>query len=107
MRFQRGSSMAKQRDVAFRSAMSGYNRKDVNAYIIDINRKFEEQEAELRTQITAAEDRAAQSESAAQSVREEAAAAVQAKEEADVTFFLEECNRVVKLTWERSSRAKP
>ena len=50
--------------------MSGYNRKDVNAYIIDINRKFEEQEAELRTQITAAEDRAAQSESAAQSVRE-------------------------------------
>lgn len=78
--------MAKQRDVAFRSAMSGYNRKDVNAYIIDINRKFEEQEAELCAQITSAEERATQSETAAQTAREDAAAAVQAKEEAEAVL---------------------
>lgn len=76
--------MAKQRDVAFRSAMSGYNRKDVNAYIIDINREFEAQETELRAQITAAEEKAAKAEADAQSAREEAAAAVHGKEEAEV-----------------------
>ena len=76
--------MAKQRDVAFRSAMSGYNRKDVNAYIIDINREFEAQETELRAQITAAEEKAAKAEAYAQSAREEAAAAVHGKEEAEV-----------------------
>ena len=62
--------MAKQRDVAFRSAMSGYNRKDVNAYIIDINRDFEERETNLRAQITAAEESAGKAEAAAQTAQE-------------------------------------
>ena len=83
MRFQRGSSMAKQRDVAFRSAMSGYNRKDVNAYIIEINREFEAREAELTAKITSAEESAAEAAKAAETAREEAQAARQAKDEAE------------------------
>ena len=76
-------SMAKQRDVAFRSAMSGYNRKDVNAYIIEINRDFEAREAEFTSKITSAEESAAEAVKAAEAAREEAKAALQAKEEAE------------------------
>ena len=78
--------MAKQRDVAFRSAMSGYNRKDVNAYIIDINRDFEARETELRAQITAAEENASKSEAAAQTAQDELQAAIRAKEEAEAVL---------------------
>ena len=83
MRFQRVNSMAKQRDVAFRSAMSGYNRKDVNAYIIEINREFEAREAELRAQITAAEEATVKTDAELQTAREEMRAALRDKEAAE------------------------
>jgi len=38
--------MGKSSNIAFRSALSGYNREDVNRYILDLNRRLEEQ-AEL------------------------------------------------------------
>lgn len=89
--------MAKQRDVAFRSAMSGYNRKDVNAYIIDINRDFEERETNLRAQITAAEESACKAEAAAQTAQEDLRAAIRAKEEAEaILVALRESNEALK-----------
>ena len=89
--------MAKQRDVAFRSAMSGYNRKDVNAYIIDINRDFEERETNLRAQITAAEESAGKAEAAAQTAQEDLRAAIRAKEEAEaILAALRESNEALK-----------
>lgn len=36
--------MANGKKVAFRSALSGYNREDVHAYILELNRDFEERE---------------------------------------------------------------
>ena len=35
--------MGKTNNIAFRSAISGYNREDVNRYILDLNRRLEEQ----------------------------------------------------------------
>ena len=40
--------MANGKNVAFRSAISGYNREDVNSYILELNRNFEEREKSLR-----------------------------------------------------------
>ena len=89
--------MAKQRDVAFRSAMSGYNRKDVNAYIIEINRDFEARETEFTSKITSAEESAAEAVKAAEAAREEAKAALQAKEEAEaILAALRESNDAMK-----------
>jgi len=48
--------MANEKNIAFRSALSGYNREDVNRYILEMNRNFEEQELALRR---AAEEAAA------------------------------------------------
>ena len=75
--------MANQKDVAFRTALSGYKREDVNAYIININREFEEREATLRTQITASEERLAEADAAVAAMQEKVQNEVRAKEEAD------------------------
>lgn len=40
--------MAEARKILFRSAISGYNREDVNQYIFDMNRSFEERENALK-----------------------------------------------------------
>lgn len=78
--------MANQKDVAFRSALSGYKREDVNAYIIDLNRDFEAREADLRAQIAAADARLADADTAAAAAKEETAAAQRAKEEAEAVL---------------------
>lgn len=39
--------MEKTNSTAFRSAISGYNREDVNRYILELNRRLEEQQALL------------------------------------------------------------
>ncbi|MBE6561562.1 MAG: hypothetical protein E7662_10605 [Ruminococcaceae bacterium] len=49
--------MANVKKVAFRPAISGYNREDVNQYILDMNRDFEEREAALRDAAQAAEEK--------------------------------------------------
>lgn len=41
-------TMNTQKDVAFRSSLNGYNREDVNRYILDASRQAEEREAALR-----------------------------------------------------------
>lgn len=43
--------------VAFRSAFSGYNREDVNQYILQLNRSFEEREILLKQETGALEAR--------------------------------------------------
>ena len=40
--------MSSEKNVAFRSALSGYNREDVNKYILEMNREFEEREHTLK-----------------------------------------------------------
>ncbi len=40
--------MANGKNVAFRSALSGYNREDVNRYILEMNRDFEERENSIK-----------------------------------------------------------
>lgn len=40
--------MAKANNIAFRSALSGYNREDVNRYILNINQQLEEKDALLK-----------------------------------------------------------
>lgn len=54
------SSMSDTKNVAFRSAIGGYNREDVNRYILDINRALQEKsaqadEAESRAETLSAE----------------------------------------------------
>lgn len=46
--------MSTTKNVAFRSSISGYNREDVNTYILDMTRMAEERENELRTQLDSA-----------------------------------------------------
>ena len=83
---QRVCIMANQKDVAFRTALSGYKREDVNAYIIDLNRDFEAREADLHAQLAAAEARLAEADTALAAAKEDASAANKAKEEAEAVL---------------------
>lgn len=78
--------MANQKDVAFRTALSGYKREDVNAYIIDINREFEAREATLRMQITSSEERLAEADAAVAEMQEKMQNELRAKEEAEAVL---------------------
>ena len=40
--------MENSKNTVFRSALSGYNREDVNRYILDLNRRMEEQQDSIR-----------------------------------------------------------
>lgn len=40
--------MENKKNTAFRSALSGYNREDVNRYILELDRRLEEQQDSLR-----------------------------------------------------------
>ena len=89
--------MANHKDVAFRTALSGYKREDVNAYIIDINREFEEREASLRMQITSAEGRLAEADAAVADAQEKLQAEHREKEQAEaIMSALRESNDALK-----------
>ncbi len=67
--------MANAKNVAFRSAISGYNREDVNQYILEMNRGFEEREITLREAADTASSQLAEITALADSLKAENAEA--------------------------------
>ncbi len=61
--------MSETKSVAFRSAISGYNRADVNRYILDLNRDFADKEQELNSALAAAEDKCKEAVDTAEQLR--------------------------------------
>lgn len=47
--------MSETKNVAFRSAIGGYNREDVNRYILDLNRDFADKERDSANALAAAD----------------------------------------------------
>lgn len=63
--------MSETKNVAFRSAIGGYNREDVNRYILDLNREFADREKQASDELAAAEARLAAAEQSAESLQKE------------------------------------
>ncbi len=61
--------MSETKNVAFRSAIGGYNREDVNRYILDLNRDFAEKEQQLNSALTASESKYRESADTAEQFR--------------------------------------
>lgn len=61
--------MSETKNVAFRSSISGYNRTDVNRYILDLNREFADKEQELNRALSAAEAKCKESDETAGQLR--------------------------------------
>jgi len=59
-----GTPMRDAKNVAFRSAISGYNREDVNKYILSLNREWEEKTAETENALQEAQKDKSNAESA-------------------------------------------
>ena len=66
--------MSETKNVAFRSAIGGYNREDVNRYILDLNREFADKEKQAVDDLAAAESRLAEAVADLQKAKDAAAA---------------------------------
>ncbi len=64
--------MRDTKNVVFRSAISGYNREDVNKYILALNREWEEKSAETENALKEAQSGKADAETAVLALKEEA-----------------------------------
>ncbi len=72
--------MSAKENVAFRSAVGGYNREDVNRYILHFNRELEEKEAAVQKERSALEARVAEADDSVSSANAERDAALADKE---------------------------
>lgn len=74
--------MSDYKKVAFRSSLGGFNREDVNKYILTLSRDFGEKEAELTARAAAAEAAAEEARTEADALRADLAAAKASSAEA-------------------------
>lgn len=70
--------MSETKNVAFRSAIGGFNREDVNRYILDLNRDFADKEKQASDALSAAESRLAEATETAENLQREKEAALTA-----------------------------